>query len=97
MDCCDLFQVGSEMMTYECTESLEGQFADVDFRVDEAVLKLVRDETACFNLRDMVDAYHNTVRIHREFGHTEAACPAEDLDVVGLCRRGERCVFVGLV
>jgi hypothetical protein len=45
----------------------------------------------------MVDAYHNTVRIHCEFGHTEAACPAEDLDVVGLCRRGERCVFVGLV
>ena len=97
MDCCDLLHVDSEMMVYECTELFEGQFADVDLHVDEAVLKLVGDETACFNLRDMVDAQHNTVRIHREFGHTEAACPAEDLDVVGLCRRGERCMFVGLV
>ena len=56
MDCCDLLHVDSEMMVYECTESFEGQFADVDLHVDEAVLKLVGDETACFNLRDMVDA-----------------------------------------
>ena len=35
MDCRDLFQVDPKMMTYECTESLDGKFADVDFVASE--------------------------------------------------------------
>ena len=58
MDCCDLFQVDSEMMVHECTKSLEGQFTNIDLAcVDETVLELVRNETVCFGLRDVVNAH----------------------------------------
>ena len=57
MDGCDLLQVDSEMMMHEFAEPCKGQFTNIDFvRVNEAVLELVRNKAACFDLGDMIDA-----------------------------------------